>query len=453
MSKIKTSILAFALLQISTSVLSSQTIARIIKRGGVEETATFAKEGESGYKKIERNANKEFVFDIEKDKLGHYTYVTPQGRYYTIYINAGANVILENSGDSILFKGDNIAENQYVNTYKYLGYGKNEPKQFSSDWIKSRDAEVKGLNERLDATDFSDDFKRLQKAMYKYTDMRLRLEGPVNAVAFRNETPDLAPEYYSFLKNLTFEEDEIVMVPKWWMAMEMAFEQMERDGVIPVSTKEYLDLYAQRIKNENVRSAFLLQILNNTLHKGFSNDYATYLAISEKYIKTDSDKAVLSDIKEKYAKLTEQNKPVSRGTIAPDFVANDVNGKEYRLSDYKGKVVLVDFWFTGCSPCKAEMPHLEKIARDMEDKDIQFISLSLDTGEGLIQAWKDFIAKKGDETLNLNLPGGFRSPIVKEYLIKGVPRILIVDKEGRIVDAYAKRPSDPKPKKQLEELL
>ncbi|MGL5773136.1 MAG: TlpA family protein disulfide reductase, partial [Bacteroidales bacterium] len=99
------------------------------------------------------------------------------------------------------------------------------------------------------------------------------------------------------------------------------------------------------------------------------------------------------------------------------------------------------------------MPHLEKIARDMEDKNIQFISLSLDTGEGLIQAWKDFIAKKGDETLNLNLPGGFRSPVVKEYLIKGVPRILIVDKEGRIVDAYAKRPSDPKLKKQLEELL
>ncbi|MGL4332707.1 MAG: TlpA family protein disulfide reductase [Bacteroidales bacterium] len=451
---IRARVLLASCLMLSAAQLSvAQTVARIIKKGGDEKIATFSREGGTGYRKVEPNANGDYVLELTAGEIGNYSYAYKNARYYSIYTEAGSDVILEQSGDSILFKGNLAEENKYVNAYKYLGYGKDDPEQFSAEWMKARDLEVQSLSDMVDKTSFSDEFKRRQKAMYKYTDMRLRLEGPVNAIAFRNITPELAPGYYDFLKDLTFEEEEILLVPKWWQAMEAAFEQMERDGVIPVSTTGYLDLYAQRIKNEKVRAAFLLEVLNNTMDKGFSNDYATYLAISEKYFKTDAEKKRFGEIKERYAQLLEKNKPVSRGVAAPDFVAKDATGKEYRLSDYKGKVVLVDFWFMGCSPCKAEMPHLERIAREMEDKNIQFISLSLDPEGAMYESWKQFIAKKGNETLNLNLPGGFRSPIVKEYLIKGVPRILIVDKEGKIVDAYAKRPSDPKLKKQLEELL
>lgn len=60
--------------------------------------------------------------------------------------------------------------------------------------------------------------------------------------------------------------------------------------------------------------------------------------------------------------------------------------------------------------------------------------------------------KEGAE-VHLNVPGGFKSDLAKAYLIRAVPRIIIIDKEGRIVDAYAKRPSDPKLKMQLLELI
>ena len=428
--------------------------ARIIKKGGEEDIASFMSIGQfANPQRIKRGEDGNFTLEISKNDLGYYDYISPKGKYYTLFIYKGDEVILEQNGEEIIFKGDNVAENNYLAKYKYLGYGKNDPKLFSAEWMAVRDNDIDSLNNSIDNAKLSEKFTKEQKAIYKYTNVRLRLEGPINAVTFRNETPELAPNYYNFLKDLNFEEDEIVVVPKWRQTMEMAFEQMERMGIIPVSTKNFLGEYATRIKSEKVRASFILELLNNTLEKGYSDDFPTYVKNIEQYIVTDSDKARLASLNAQYDSLKVLNKSITRGSVAPDFTAHDLKGKAHNLSDFKGKVVLVDFWFTGCSPCKAEMPHLEKIARDMQGQEITFISISVDTGDDFVKAWKEFVAKKGDETLNLLLPDGFKSPLMEKYLIKGVPRILIIDKDGTIVDAYARRPSDPKLRKQLEELV
>ena len=57
------------------------------------------------------------------------------------------------------------------------------------------------------------------------------------------------------------------------------------------------------------------------------------------------------------------------------------DGKAYTLSDMKGKVVVIDFWFTGCIPCRAEMPYFDRLAETFKDRPVQFLSVSLDTGD------------------------------------------------------------------------
>jgi peroxiredoxin len=69
------------------------------------------------------------------------------------------------------------------------------------------------------------------------------------------------------------------------------------------------------------------------------------------------------------------------GTIAPDFTGRDVTGKTFRLSDYHGKVVLLDFWATFCEPCKAEFPHLRALYESDRDKGLLVVGVAMDGPE------------------------------------------------------------------------
>lgn len=223
--------------------------------------------------------------------------------------------------------------------------------------------------------------------------------------------------------------------------------------MIEVSPDKYMEIYAGRIENDKVRSLFLINLLNFTLDKGYSDELPTYVMNVRRLITDTAAIAQLPAIEARYQQAREANKSILRGMPAPEFKAVDINGKEYTSDQFKGKMQVLDFWFTGCVPCRAEMPYMEKLAEEMKGMPVVFASMSLDVGDELIGLWKQMIQDKKGAEYRLNVPGGFKSDLVKAYLIHSVPRIVIIDKEGKIVDAYAKRPSDPKLKMQLLELM
>ena len=143
---------------------------------------------------------------------------------------------------------------------------------------------------------------------------------------------------------------------------------------------------------------------------------------------------------------------VSKGQMAPDFEAVDPYGDMYRLSNFRGKVVLLDIWFLGCAPCKTEMSYLKKLENELHSDNLQCITLSLDRKQDR-EKWKDYITEHRLTGLQLNEPNGFKASVANDYMLRGVPRYIVIDKEGKIYDAFARRPSDPKLKKMLEELL
>jgi thiol-disulfide isomerase/thioredoxin len=140
------------------------------------------------------------------------------------------------------------------------------------------------------------------------------------------------------------------------------------------------------------------------------------------------------------------------GSPGYDFAFNDVNDKKVSFKSLKGKIVYIDAWAMWCAPCKAEIPALKQLEKDFHGKDIQFVSISFDKPKELAK-WKKFVKDNKLGGIQLFADNAFESDIATSYKINAIPRFLLFDKEGNIIDANATRPSDPKTKEILTNLL
>lgn len=139
------------------------------------------------------------------------------------------------------------------------------------------------------------------------------------------------------------------------------------------------------------------------------------------------------------------------GKSAPEF--NDYqnfDGSTTSLSDLKGKYVYVDVWATWCGPCKREIPYLKEVEKNYHDKNIAFVSLSVDddrrsgSWEQAEIDWKTMVADKELGGIQILSPKGWQSEFVQGYKIQGIPRFILIGPDGNTIEASAPRPSDEK---------
>ncbi|WP_027126871.1 TlpA family protein disulfide reductase [Gelidibacter mesophilus] len=141
------------------------------------------------------------------------------------------------------------------------------------------------------------------------------------------------------------------------------------------------------------------------------------------------------------------------GSPSPTFENyENYKGGTTSLADLKGKYVYVDVWATWCGPCIAEIPSLKKLEADYQDKNIQFLSISIDdamrSGGGDLEVaknkWRTMIEEKNLVGIQLFSDKNWESDFVKNYKINGIPRFILIDPNGNVVDANAPRPSSKK---------
>ena len=103
----------------------------------------------------------------------------------------------------------------------------------------------------------------------------------------------------------------------------------------------------------------------------------------------------------------------------------------------------MDIWATWCGPCIAEIPSLKETEKQYHNKNIEFVSISIDQIEDH-EKWKKMIVDKELSGKQLFADNNWKSQFIQDYLIKGIPRFILLDPNGNIVSANAPRPSDKK---------
>ncbi len=148
------------------------------------------------------------------------------------------------------------------------------------------------------------------------------------------------------------------------------------------------------------------------------------------------------------------------GKPSPSFDNyENYKGGTTSLSDLKGKYVYVDVWATWCGPCKREFPFQKEIEKAYHGKNIEFVSISVDEGRGYKgdmdaarAGWKKMIADKELGGIQLLSDKAWKSDFVTGFKINGIPRFILIDPEGNVVNADAPRPSSPKLKELFDSL-
>ena len=140
--------------------------------------------------------------------------------------------------------------------------------------------------------------------------------------------------------------------------------------------------------------------------------------------------APLLKYKAEMAEAKAQKERLSEGKVAPEFSFPTPDGKKkLGPQDFKGKILVLDFWASWCGPCRAEIPHLKEAYKEYSNKGVAFFSVSIDKDDA---AWRKAMKEENMPWAQAQAPKAGKD-VMKQYQFSGIPYILVLDKEGKIV--------------------
>lgn len=356
------------------------------------------------------------------------------------------------------FEGDNTLENKYLQDYySYkMSLADNNYGQF---YTQDEASFIKGVEERTQAlVEHSQEFQKVNGVFdADFLDLLTQDMAFESAVIKMNY-----PEYYKF-----FRPDSVLILSETYDSFLQNIDADNPDQFAIPSYHEFLPIYLDfTVQLDTLASDYSRNLKKyQAIDKLFSQNEVKsklYLNLAEEMIATSVDdfNAIVNDFTKKniqpesQVKLLLQGfdsiKHLVRGGPAPDGIFKNMQGADVSFKNFKGKVLYIDVWATWCGPCIREIPALEKKQEEYKNKDVVFISISVDEEPG---PWEYMVKDKNLKGQQWYAPQAWSSSLAQDYRINGIPRFMIIDREGNIFNAYAPRPSFPEFDKVILEAL
>lgn len=366
-------------------------------------------------------------------------YITPESK--TDFV-----VDAKKRTEAPVFKGTNGKINTYLSerTKKFGLILGNANKLFSlneGEFLSKIDEYKSTLEDMVNAPEIPEDFKKkeLRNIHHEFTRNLNNYQGYHRLLYGDDEfvVSDNFPN--SIIDAVSYNEGEDYVFSRQYRILieeklkDLASKRKIKDGDFDLTHLEtiHTEVTDTLIKNDLI---YKLAESSITYTENLNEYYKKFMAYS-------TNKEHEKTITDSYQKL----KLTARGEPSPKFENyENYKGGKTSLDDLigKGKYLYIDVWATWCGFCKKEIPILKRFEQQYHGKNIEFVSINVDS-ENLKKKWKQTIEDK--EMTGIQLFAGDKPTDLKftqDYLIKGLPRFIIIDPDGNIVSANAPRPSD-----------
>jgi len=414
------------------------------------------------------NKNKELTLNSRDRSIKEVIKLADDGSFSdTLYLDTNTYILFDGKNRVLLYleKGNNINisfdTNDFENTIAILGKGSaiNNyllTKEKIGKEIIGSGTEVYLLGEK----DYKTKFRKLKSTLEELIKAEKNISNNFKIKELRNinyaylnklniyemyhahfaKMPEfkISEDFLSDLDNLDFTNEEDFIFSSDYKNLigsnnyKKAKELAKRDS-IPEDIA-FLKVVGD-IPNETIKNSLLFD--NARYGITYTDDIETFY---NTFISNSTNIENNKQITNSYKKL----KTVSKGQPSPKFKNyENFAGGTTSLDDLKGKFVYVDVWATWCGPCKREIPYLKELEGKYRGKKIEFVSISVDKSADH-DKWQKMVKEKELKGIQLFSDKDWDSDFVKEYLIKGIPRFILIDPNGNIVNSNAPRPSDSK---------
>nr|WP_299034906.1 TlpA disulfide reductase family protein [uncultured Tenacibaculum sp.] len=388
-----------------------------------------------------------FIDTVKIDRDGYYTLFfskTPINLYLTKTEDAGLVFDYKNA-DIVNFEGSHANINSYLlekrktwfevleNANKYFVL---DEEKFLEKTDEYKDAVTElSISKQLPADFLKQEVKNIDyeclRNLYNYTDYHITLTG--------NKDFKVSENFPDPLENFNFSNDNDYVHSYFYRTM----LEDELNKIAKEKNKEGEDLYLTYLETVHTEVTDTIA-KNDLLYKSAQNSITYTSDLKEfyrKFMAYSTNEAHKKEITKDYDLL----KTTAKGQPAPKFKDYvNYNGGTTSMDDLlgKGKYLYIDVWATWCGFCKREIPLLKRLEQEYHGKNIEFVSINVDEKDNE-KKWRETIQDR--EMTGIQLMAGdshLRLEWAQNFLIKGLPRFIIVDPDGNIISPNAPAPSE-----------
>ena len=406
----------------------------------------------NNYDTLKVDGSGNFVISKDLKKPSYFNIVVPDSRTsFTIYLVPGDTLFMEaemsNIFDTQKFSGNAAVENNYIASYikssnnfqrgLQVVFSKEEPIAVKAmDSI--RDVKQKAFDELNKNSDLGVDFANMEQSRILYEWALLHSVYPMYYRYYRKvDKFQPSATYDNYLGACDLNNSSLLTLDMYKMflstyigvLMEDYYGKEKLMKENPSEVLYRLQLIDKIFSDKDVKALLAYETVKGQVKQQGIKEYDLYI---DTFNELCSNEKLRGEIEE----MVSEWKHLKKGADAFEFTFVDMEGRKVSMSDFKGKYVYVDVWATWCSPCRAEIPHLKRIEEDFHGKNIVFISVSVDQTQ---DPWKEMVEK--DNLGGIQLWAGIAPKFSEFYKITGIPRFMLFDKEGKIIESNAARPS------------